>query len=431
MQPGESLAQGNPLQRSYIVMRKTLTTLSLIGLLAACNIRTIEFPLIYTSEEPNEEFVKLLKGILEDSYNVHIRLVEAVTAQAVIDDLESASADMGLVENLVDVGDRVNTVVPIFTKVLHLFYKEDFEVTSIEDLFLDRTVYIGRMGSATYGFMMDLFDFYQLDKCRIDVSASMTKSDILAVFSVIMQEEELKKFEGYKLYSMAASDDLNLGSEVEGIGLKLPRVRPYIIPKKTYGDLLTKEPVISIATDMIYVVREGMGETAVLDLTKSIFSNRDQFLNLNPAFYFGIIEDFDRSKLSHPLHAGAREFFDRDEPSFFERYAEIGGVFIAVFVAMSSGAISFLRRRKRRKKNKVAVFYTHLMKIKNEMSHIRSIDFARAKIQEVKDKQDKAFKMLINEELSANERFRIYMELSKETIQDLRIHLSILKKKTA
>ena len=59
------------------------------------------------------------------------------------------------------------------------------------------------------------------------------------------------------------------------------------------------------------------------------------------------------------------------------------------------------------------------MEIKNDLPNIRSVKEAQAKIGEIKSEQNRAFKMLINEELSANESFRIYMELSKETIAEL------------
>ena len=41
--------------------------------------------------------------------------------------------------------------------------------------------------------------------------------------------------------------------------------------------------------------------------------------------------------------------------------------------------------------------------------------------------QNKAFEMLIDEKLEANESFRIYMELSKETINELKIKVKKLK----
>jgi len=410
-------------------MNKTSFLIISIVFLASCNIRTTSYPLIYTTEEPNELFAKRLKEVLEDSYNVDIRLVRATNAQSIIDSLENENLDMGLVENLVDTGEGVNSVVPVFTKILHLFYKKELRANSMEELLHDRTVYIGRQGSAAYSFMMDLFGYYNLDMTRVTVSNNMFESDVLALFSIIMQKDELVAFDGYKLYSIASHLDLNQGSEVEGIALNYPRIKPYVIPKTTYGEL-TKEPIVTIATDMMYVVREGMGATAVADLTRSIFAHRDKFVHLNPSFYFGIVENFDRSKLSYPLHEGARAFLDRDEPSFVERYAELGGVILAVIIALGSGMASLSKWKQQNKKDKVDVFYKHLMNIKNQMPTIRSLETAKEKIQEVKDEQNKAFKMLINEELEANDSFRIYMELSKETIQDIRLRLRLLKNKS-
>lgn len=408
-------------------MRISLFLFTVLVLVNSCNIVTEEYSLIYVAEEPNKEFAERLKIVLEESYKVHIRLIEALSAQAVIDSMETGSLDMGIVENLVNVGEGINTVVPIFTNVLHLFHKEHLDITSIEDMFLDRSVYIGVEGTALYEFMMSFFEYYGLDMSRLHVQSTSTESDVIAVFSVIMTSEKLLTFDGYKLYSMASTEEVNhKGSEVDGLVLKFPRMKPFIIPRKTYGSL-TDEPVATIATDMMYVVREGMGKTAVLDLTRSIFAHRDKFVHINSSFYFGIIEQFDRSKLSHPLHEGARAFLDRNEPNFLERYAEIGGVIFAILIAITSGVVSLSKWKKRHKKDKVDIFYANLLAIKSQIPLVNSAQLARQKIQEIKDEQHKAFKMLISEKLEANDSFRIYMELSRETIQDIRIRLNIIR----
>ncbi|MEQ9230975.1 MAG: TAXI family TRAP transporter solute-binding subunit, partial [Cyclobacteriaceae bacterium] len=231
-----------------------------------------------------------------------------------------------------------------------------------------------------------------------------------------------------KLYSLDNVISMDGGSEVDGIALKFPLVRPFIIPKSTYGSL-TNEPIVTIATDMMYVVREGMGETAVSDLLTSLFEHREQFVHVNPSFFFGIIEDFDRSKLSYPLHRGARAYLERDQPGFLERYAELAGVALTIFIAIGSGVVSLTKWRKQKKKDQVDVFYEHLLKIKNEIPAIFTVQHARESIQEVKAEQNRAFSMLINEELEANDSFRIYMELSKETIDEIRSRYRLIKTK--
>lgn len=397
--------------------------------LSSCNLFEEKYSLIYTDDPPNAEFAEKLEEVLEASYNVDIQLNKAENVGEIISSLESESVDMGLVENLVNVGEGIHTVVPIYPKALHLFHRKGLTPASIPELFHDRRVYIGRTGSAAYGFMMELFDYYHLDDSRIDISSNMLDAEVLALFSVIMDDQDLSAFSEYELYSIEDQGG-GMGSQVQGIALKFPRVRPFVIPEGTYGSLTT-EPVYTLSTDMVYVVREGMGKVAVNDLTASLFLHREQFVHVNPSFYFGIIEDFDRSKLSYSLHEGARSYLDRDQPGFFERYAELAGVVFTIVLALGSGLVSFGRKRRQKKKDKIDVFYEHLMQIKNQLPGISSVEMARTKIQEVKDQQDRAFKMLINEELEANDSFRIYMQLSKETIDDIRIRLRILKQKAS
>ncbi|MEQ9231050.1 MAG: hypothetical protein RIF46_10240, partial [Cyclobacteriaceae bacterium] len=50
-------------------------------------------------------------------------------------------------------------------------------------------------------------------------------------------------------------------------------------------------------------------------------------------------------------------------------------------------------------------------------------------IRKIKLEQQKAFQMLIDEKLQANESFRIYMELSKETLQELQLRLEKFSQK--
>ena len=50
-------------------------------------------------------------------------------------------------------------------------------------------------------------------------------------------------------------------------------------------------------------------------------------------------------------------------------------------------------------------------------------------VKRVQASQNKAFEMLIVEKLVANDSFRIYMELSKETINELRGKMRVLKAK--
>ena len=68
------------------------------------------------------------------------------------------------------------------------------------------------------------------------------------------------------------------------------------------------------------------------------------------------------------------------------------------------------------------------MNIKNQVDRISDSKNLKIKLNEVKASQKKAFDMLIHEKLEANESFRIYMELSKEVIEDIKIKIMQIKK---
>ena len=401
--------------------------LGLLLVLASCNPTTVTYSFIYNPDGPNPEVAENMKRVLEGEFNVEIKLIEGVHTNANIDSLVLSKVDFALVENYIPYRKGMNSAFSFYSEVLHIFYDKDLDPQSFEELIYDKTVFVGRRGSPTYHMMMDLFNFYGLDQSRINISFNIVRSDVIVLLSTLLSEDELMGFRDFELYSFDDIDTYGMGgSSVEGISLKYPRIDPFVIPTKTYGDL-TSEPVVTLSIDVVMMVRSGMGTIAVTDLTKTMLRNRQTFAPIDPLLYHGMREDFDQSKLNFPLHEGARVFLDRDEPSFLERYAELGGVVFSIVIAIVGGLVSLTKWQTQKKKDKVDEFYEELLSVKNAISKITNIKEGLQKIKSVQASQNKAFEMLISEELVANDSFRIYMELSKETISELRGRMRTIK----
>ena len=90
--------------------------------------------------------------------------------------------------------------------------------------------------------------------------------------------------------------------------------------------------------------------------------------------------------------------------------------------------ISLAKWRGKAKKDRIDVFYAKVIEIKQRIPKLRSSREVRENILELQKEQDKAFELLINEKLLANESFRIYMELNKEIIQSLITRARAFKK---
>jgi len=408
-------------------MNRKTNFLLLAVLFVSCNPTLTEFSFIYNNEGPNQEIAKRMEKLLEDTYyNTDVVLIEGAGTNQNLDSLMSEDVDFALVENYINYTEGVNSVFSVYSEILHIFYRSDNRIETFDELLYDKPIYIGREESPTYNLMMDLFNFFVLDTDRINVTFQMVQADVVIELTNLLDDEMLEQYEGYRLYSFDPSEDLGNASTVEGIALKYPRLTPFTIPKDSYKGFSNK-PIVTLSVDLVVMVRSSLGEVPVNDFTRTMLRNRQIFTAIDPLLYNGMKEDFDQDKLNIPLHEGARSFLARDEPSFIERYAELGGVILSLIIATWSGLVSLAKWQAQKKKDRIDEFYEDLITIKNHIPLLKKPTEAMERIKHVKTSQNKAFELLISEELVANESFRIYMELSKETLNDLRSKLKALK----
>ena len=368
------------------------------------------------------EIARTVKEVMERNHDVEIELIIGEGSLANLDSLSQGKADFTITESHVPFRKGIESLLPFYPQILHVFYKSEDSYDDFASVFYDKKVFIGLEGSGSYRFMNDLFDFFALDRSRFEITDNAFANDVFCGFTDIIKTEYLAGFEGFRLYSFDQIHKFGRGSIAEGISLKFPQVKPFVIPGMTYGNL-SEEPIITLTTDVVLTAREGLPEDLIYDMTKTIFRDQQEFTAISPSIYIDLTENFDRSKLNFPLANGSRIYLDRDEPSFVERYAELGGVLFSIAIALVSALISLSKWQNQKKKDRVDIFYQDLMDIKNELPNIHDIKLGIQKINEVKSAQNKAFEMLIDEKLTADESFRIYMELSKETINEIRLRI--------
>lgn len=402
--------------------------LTLFVFLASCAEETKTYKLIYSPDEPIGDIVKTMETVVERELNIELELIIGDGSLAALDSLTEGSADFTIVENYVPFRPGVQSLFPFYPQVFHIFYRSEEEITDFKELMYGRKIYIGPEGSSSYRFMMDMFDFFLLDSSQFEVTPNVWENDVFCGFTAIVKNEDLSLFDGYRLYSFDDVDNFGKGSIAEGVSLKYPGVQPFVLPIKTYGHL-TEKPILTFESDAALVAREGIPEDVIYDITKLVFRDKQEFTRINPLISIDLNENFDRKKLNFPLAEGSRIYLDRDEPSILERYAELAGVGFSVVLALVSALISLSKWRNQTKKDRVDVFYKDLMDIKNELEKISTLREGSIHISKIKKAQNKAFEMLIDEKLTADESFRIYMELSKETINEVKLKMKRIKLK--
>jgi hypothetical protein len=119
------------------------------------------------------------------------------------------------------------------------------------------------------------------------------------------------------------------------------------------------------------------------------------------------------------MHPGALDYLRQDEPTFVERYSGVAEVLVTIVIGVISGGYALLRIYRIRRKNRIDRFYVEVIRIRDSVRPDASETEREAAIAEIRELQDRAFGMLVEERLAADESFRIFIELTNNSIDRL------------
>ena len=340
--------------------------------------------------------------------------------EAALDALIAGDADIALVSNNMPFRSGITTVMPLYPTVLHIGYREGRDTSSGVELLRGAKVFAGAPGSASR--LM-----FETVLCRLELTAKDFSyleigeqgPDVFVVFAPI-SPERIDEFPGFRLLSLGSPDDIGQGSAVDATTLLNPQLEPFVIPVGTYGDA-TPEPVLTVAVDMMLVARADLDEAVVYDFVHELLRLRPALAALRPGLFRIVSDQVNSNNSTFILHKGLLAYTERDAPTVYERYSGIAEVAVTVLIALISAVFAGVRIFRMRRKNRIDVFYTETMAIRQSVSGSTSSDERTAATQKIKKLQTKAFEMLVDEKLAADESFRIFVSLSNDVLHEINV----------
>jgi hypothetical protein len=195
---------------------------------------------------------------------------------------------------------------------------------------------------------------------------------------------------GWSLFSLAELEYIGRGSAVEGFCLNNPKYYPITIPIGTFNNN-PRKPVVTVANNVLLITNKSIADDVIYDFVKQIFEHKQLLIQKNVLFNW-LTEDFDPGKLNYPLHEGALKYLSRNQPSIFERYAELAGVLIS-FMIIAVGLLAGLRQRK---KDRIDVYFLKVMNA-DTIEQIEEIESTVVNLMEQeKIRADTTFSSFIN-----------------------------------
>jgi len=393
--------------------------ITIISGLASCTSRSGDVRIVSSSEEPQNELLGVIGQTLEDQLGYSTSIIVGNDSYSNIDSILNDRADIAIVENFAPYMPGVNTIMPLYEQILHVFYNKDIKVSSFKSLCEGRSMYIGEKGSATYILMNKLFTSFEVDTSLVNISYEIFEQvDVFCAFTHIIRNEDLQGMEDFMLFSFDRVDHIGKGSIIEGICLKNPYLSPFVIPNQLYNEN-NSTPVLTLSSMALLVGKETLPRDMVYDIIKTLRSSRLQLGREGTLAMMDFNDSYNLHRINFPLHEGAMDYLDRHQPSFLERYAEVISVLVSIIIAFGSAIFTFNGWNKQRKKNRVDMFYAKILDIKTLSENTTSVIDLMQLIGKIQDIQKEAFEMLMREKLIADESFRIFVELSKDTLHSL------------
>lgn len=266
--------------------------------------------------------------------------------------LNGGEVDLATIRSDTPVISNIRLVAYLFSDYFQILTHPDSGIFSVTDL-LGKKVAIPPFGSDEFRSFWIIGDHYDLPVSGVNWFAmdfegaanQLQSGEIDALFTVRSLRDRLV----LDLFDDAKLKDLPVRlleiDQAPAIALKRPFLRSESIPKGTYdGDAPTpSREIVSAAVNRILVTRSDVDETAIRELTRVLFEHRLD-LTIRFALASAIGQPDSATGLSVPLHAGAAQFYNRDEPSFIQENAEPLAL-LATLIAMSASALFALRSR--------------------------------------------------------------------------------------
>jgi hypothetical protein len=139
----------------------------------------------------------------------------------------------------------------------------------------------------------------------------------------------------------------------------------------------------------------------------------------HPGLFSTLGEDFDVSRSNFEIHTGTQDYLQRSAPTVYERYSGVAEVAVTLFIGLFSASVAGVRIFKMRRKNRIDTFYSKTLQLRKSVSNSMPAEDRKLALQAVRNLQNEAFDLLVDEKLAADESFRIFITLSNDVIRQL------------
>jgi len=375
-----------------------------------------------------------LGGILEREVGASVEVLETAGSVANVRLLADRAVDLAFLQSNVlsstprgeaadvdsDAVASFRTVARLYEEVLQIVARKDADARTLRDLDGGR-VFVGAPSSGTAETSALLFEHFGIrprfdHEDRVEERLSSGELDA-AVFVAGLKTQAVGKLLATGRMKLVPVGEVARGSAVEGACLSLPGTRPGLIPRGTYGTE-PSQAVATLAVDALLVTRADVAAHLVRRTTELLFANKFRLARAHPAAS-DLAELQDSRGLRFSLHPGAANYYARNEPPFFVTHADALSLALTLLLTVGSGGLAVREWTRRRKKNRIDVFYVELDRLSRQIRRSRAAEELMELRQKLYRLRRRAFHELVAERIEADESFTIFQDFLGQELREV------------
>jgi TRAP transporter TAXI family solute receptor len=343
-------------------------------------------------------------------------------------DLALAQSDVAIELYRKGIRDHnIRVVLPLYNQILFIIAKKGHGARSLKELVQGKRVGVSMKGSGTYFLCQEIFSHFGIKEGDYTPAfINDTKKPIGYEADVICtvtgfnnpKLDRLLNDLGGEIFSFDSPALLNQGSILEGFTLQYPLARPFIIPKNNYG-IQPSQPVLTLCVRNLLLAREELDPILIYDLANALHQNKEELVQANPLFQ-EIPRDLNGIMLGFPIHEGTQLFLSRDAPTFWERYAELLGVLVSLFVVLLGLIPVGLRYLASKRRSAIILtFYKRILSANAVTQYNTPPEKLRDIINELENMETEVFDLVLAKKLETDAYFSSLIQYLQNTLHKL------------
>ena len=327
--------------------------------------------------------------------------------------LKQGKVDLCLVQNDFPGNEQTKALASLYDECLHVIVSR--QNSSLED-FLGGTISVGQKGGGTEA-----------------LAKAMIKKLGVRDESVTWRNESLKEGLGSLLSgtSIAVCVVTGIGNSViteafregnfsllplgelpgEVLAYNYPFVETAIIPQRVYsrapGKGLPEKSLPTVGTRVVLACNSNLNETDTLEITRTLMEGRAALTKAHPLLA-RMVSPINSNKLQFPLHEGARQYYERDEPTFIQNWSDPIALLVSLLVIAWGIGVTLRELFLRRSKESLDVYFEQVDEITSELVKGTKPERIQAIVSDLHEIRRQTTRKLMAEELTANESFVIF-----------------------